>query len=166
METFRVLIGPDTGEATVAQLCLRAAILFLFGVICIRIAGRRTFSRITPLDIIVAIIVGSNLSRAMTGKAPFVGGLAATLVVVVLHRLIAMATLRWSGLTRLFKGSPVTLVEDGVVDQAAMRRHAISQADLVEGLRMEQVETVEEVRLATLEAGGKISVVRRRDAKA
>ena len=40
-----------------------------------------------------------------------------------------------------------------------MRRHAIGQADLIEGLRMEQVERIEDVRLATLEAGGKISVV-------
>ncbi|HJV40535.1 DUF421 domain-containing protein [Caulobacter sp.] len=165
METLRILIGPDTGDATVAQLCARAVILFLFGVVCIRIAGRRTFSQITPLDIIVAIIVGSNLSRAMTGKAPFFGGLAATLVVVVLHRLIAMATLRWSALTQLFKGAPVRLVQDGIVDRPAMRRHAISQADLEEGLRMEQVEAIEDVRLATLEAGGKISVVRRRDVR-
>lgn len=164
METLRVLIGPDSGDATPAQLCVRAAVLFLFGVACIRIAGRRTFSQITPLDIIVAIIVGSNLSRAMTGKAPFFGGLAATLVVVVLHRLIAMATLRWSLPSRLFKGRPVRLVVDGVVDRVAMRRHAISQADLEEGLRMEQVESAEDVRLATLEAGGKISVVRKRDA--
>jgi hypothetical protein len=96
MEIFRALIGPDTGDATVAQLCFRAAILFAFGVLCIRIAGRRTFSQITPLDIIVALIIGSNISRAMTGKAPFFGGLAATLVVVVLHRLLAMATLHWS----------------------------------------------------------------------
>jgi hypothetical protein len=96
METFRALIGPDNGDATVAQLCARAVILFLFGVLCIRIAGRRTFSSITPLDIIVALIIGSNISRAMTGKAPFFPGLAATLVVVVLHRLLAMATLRWS----------------------------------------------------------------------
>ncbi len=161
METFRVLIGPDTGEASVLQLCARAVVLFLFGVVCIRIAGRRTFSQITPLDIFVAIIVGSNISRAMTGKAPFFGGLAATLVVVVLHRLIAMATLRWGMLARLFKGRPVILVRDGVADPAAMRRHAISKADLEEGLRMEQVETVDEVRLATLEAGGKISVVRK-----
>ncbi|MET3667614.1 YetF domain-containing protein [Caulobacter sp. 1776] len=164
MEPLRALIGPDTGDATVAQLCARAAILFLFGVVCIRIAGRRTFSQITPLDIIVAIIVGSNISRAMTGKAPFFGGLAATLVVVVLHRLIAMATLHWSALAQLFKGAPVTLVQDGVVDRTAMRRHAIGQADLEEGLRMEQVESVGDVRLATLEAGGKISVIRRRDA--
>jgi uncharacterized membrane protein YcaP (DUF421 family) len=159
METFRALIGPDTGDASVAQLCARAAILFLFGVVCIRIAGRRTFSSITPLDIIVALIIGSNISRAMTGKAPFFGGLAATLVVVILHRLLAMATLHWSPLARLLKGAPVVLVRDGVADHDAMRRHAIGQADLSEGLRMEQAERVEDVRLATLEAGGKISVV-------
>lgn len=68
--------------------------------------------------------------------------------------------MHWSVPSRLFKGLPVTLVEDGVLDRAAMRRHAISQADLEEGLRMEQVEAIEDVRLATLEAGGKISVVR------
>jgi uncharacterized membrane protein YcaP (DUF421 family) len=159
METFRTLIGPDTGDTTVAQLCVRAAILFLFGIACIRIAGRRTFSQITPLDIIVAIIIGSNISRTMTGKAPFFPGLAATLVVVMLHRLLAMATIRWSPLAWLMKGSPIVLVRDGVADERAMSRHAISRADLVEGLRMEQVARVEEVRLATLEAGGKISVV-------
>lgn len=161
METFRALIGPDTGDATVVQLCARAVILFLFGVLCIRIAGRRTFSSITPLDIIVALIIGSNISRAMTGKAPFFPGLAATLVVVVLHRLLAMATLRWSPLARLMKSAPVTLVRDGVADEAAMRRHAIGRADLAEGLRMEQVDGIETVGLATLEAGGKISVVPR-----
>ncbi len=159
MDTFRTLIGPDTGDATVAQLCVRAVLLFAFGVLCIRIAGRRTFSSITPLDIVVALVVGSNISRAMTGKAPFFGGLAATLVVVVLHRLLAMATLHWSPLARLLKSAPVVLVRDGVADPAALRRHEIGQADLAEGLRMEQVDRIEDVRLATLEAGGKISVI-------
>jgi uncharacterized membrane protein YcaP (DUF421 family) len=159
METFRTLIGPDNGDATVAQMCARAVILFLFGILCLRIAGRRTFSQITPLDIIVALVVGSNISRAMTGKAPFFPGLAATLVVVVLHRLLAVATLYWGPLAWLMKSEPVVLVRDGVADQAAMRRHAIGQTDLLEGLRMEQVERVEDVRLAMLEAGGKISVV-------
>jgi uncharacterized membrane protein YcaP (DUF421 family) len=163
MEILRTLIGPDTGAASIGQLCIRAVLLFLFGVVCIRIAGRRTFSQITPLDIIVAIIIGSNISRAMTGKAPFLGGMAATLVVVVLHRLLAMATLRWGVLTHLFKGAPVTLVRDGVVDENALRKHAISPADLAEGLRMEQIERADGVRLATLEAGGKISVVPKSD---
>lgn len=159
MEPLRALIGPDTGDATTWQLCVRALILLPFGVLCIRIAGRRAFSQMAPLDIIVAIIIGSNLSRAMTGKAPFLGGLAATLVVVILHRLLAMASLRWGVLARLVKGAPVVLVRDGQVDTQSMARHGIGQADLDEGLRMEQVEDTADVQLATLEAGGKISVV-------
>lgn len=101
MDMFRLLIGPDNGEATVAQICARAALLFMFGILCIRVAGRRTFSQYSPLDIVVAIVVGSNISRIMTGKAPFVPGLAATFLLVALHRAVAMASLRWNLLGRM-----------------------------------------------------------------
>lgn len=165
MEWFEALIGPDTGAASPLQLCARAVIIFIFGLACIRVAGRRTFSQASPLDIIVAVIVGSNLSRCMTGKAPFIAGLSATLLLVVLHRLLALATLRWSPLSRWIKLGPVVLVRDGVRDERAMRIHGISEQDLMEGLRMEQVERIEEAHLATLEGGGNISVVPAKGAK-
>ena len=162
MEMLRTLIGPDNGDASAGQLCARAVILLLVGIAYIRIAGRRTFSHATPLDIVVAIVVGSNLSRAMTGKAPFWPALAATLLLVVLHRVLVMATLRWGWLARLMKAQPVVLVRDGVEDAKAMRRHGIGEADLLESLRLEQVEKREEVHLAMLENSGKISVVPRK----
>jgi uncharacterized membrane protein YcaP (DUF421 family) len=96
MEAFHALIGPEDGSAEWWQLCVRAVILFAAGVAFVRIAGRRTFSQATALDIVVALVIGSNLSRAMTGKAPFLGALAASLVLVLLHRVLAMATLRWA----------------------------------------------------------------------
>jgi uncharacterized membrane protein YcaP (DUF421 family) len=160
MEWIRSVIGPDE-SAEPWQICVRAIIVFAFGLVCVRIAGRRTFAQATPLDIIVAIVVGSNLSRIMTGRASFFGGLAASLLVVVLHRALAMATLRWNGLATFLKGTPVELVRDGQIDWAMLRRHGLSREDLEEGLRMEQEETSENVRLATLEAGGKISVIRK-----
>jgi uncharacterized membrane protein YcaP (DUF421 family) len=159
MEFIRALIGPDTGDASPLQLCARALILFFFGIACLRIAGRRTFSQASPLDIIVAVIIGSNISRAMTGKAPFFGGLAATLVIVVLHRLLAMASRRSTLLGGLIKGEPTVLVRQGVVDPSALARHGLSEADLAEALRMQQVEDPSEVRLAMMERGGKISVL-------
>lgn len=165
MDFLRVLIGPDNGEATVTQLCVRAVILLIVGIAYIRIAGRRTFSQSTPLDIVVAIVVGSNLSRAMTGKAPFWPSLGATLLLVVLHRALAKAAIRWSWLGRLMKGRPVVLVRNGALERDAMRRHGISEADLRESLRQEQVEDPEAVAKATLENSGRISVVRRQPAK-
>lgn len=163
METFRLLIGPDEG-ANVAQLCFRAVLLFVFGVICIRIAGRRTFSHYSPLDIIVALIVGSNISRVMTGKASFFPALAATLVLVILHRLLALVTLRWGWLSSWLKARPIRVIESGAVDQDAMRRANLSSEDLDEALRMERCATPGEVEIATLEGGGKVSVVPKRKA--
>lgn len=161
MENVRFIIGPDDGTATIAQICARAVILFVFGIICIRIAGRRTFAQYSPLDIIVAIVVGSNISRIMTGKAAFIAGVAATLLIVVLHRLLAILSLRWSALGRMIKGRAVVLIEDGRIDERMLAHHEISLDDLLEALRLEQVETPESVKWATLEGGGKISVVRR-----
>lgn len=164
MEMFRQLIGPDDGGASALQLSARAVILLIYGLVCIRVAGRKTFSQASPLDIVVAVVVGSNISRAMTGKAPFLATLAATLVLVCLHRLLAMLTLRWTPLASLAKARPTRLVVEGVPDEAAMSRHGISREDLLEALRMEQVERLEDVRLAVLEGGGKISVLRRKPA--
>jgi uncharacterized membrane protein YcaP (DUF421 family) len=160
MDFVRVLIGPDESAAP-WQICVRAVLVFIFGIICLRIAGRRTFSQATPLDIFVAVVVGSNLSRIMTGKASFFGGLAATLVIVVLHRALAYATLRWNLIAKVVKGAPVPLVRNGELDRRAMSRHGIALADLEEGLRLEQTRSCEDVELATLEASGKISVVRK-----
>jgi uncharacterized membrane protein YcaP (DUF421 family) len=161
MELLRELIGPDKGDANVTQLCVRAAILFIFGLAYIRIAGRRTFSQASPLDIVVALVVGSNLSRAMTGGVPFWPVVAATLLLVALHRLFVMLTIRWNWLAKIMKSEPVVLIRDGERDRAAMTRHGIGEVDLLEGLRLEQAERVEDVRLATLENSGRISVVRR-----
>ena len=162
MDTIRMLIGPDDGPASALQLSARAVILLFFGIACIRLAGRRTFSQLSPLDLIVAVIVGSNLSRAMTGKAPFFPGLAATLVLVALHRALAMASMRWSLLGKLIKGSPAVLVRKGQVDTEALRRHGLSKDDLLEGIRLKNLASAEDVELATIEGGGQISVVPRK----
>ena len=162
MEVFRQLIGPDQG-ATTLQLCVRVLPLLAFGILCVRIAGRRTFAHYSPLDIVVALIVGSNISRVMMGKADFFPSLAITLTLVVLHRLLALATVRWNWLAALVKSRPIRIIVDGEVDARAMRRANLSEEDLYEGVRMEQVADPSGVKLAMLESGGKLSVVPKRE---
>jgi uncharacterized membrane protein YcaP (DUF421 family) len=159
MDLFRSLIGPDEGYQTMAQLSARALVMFVFGILCIRIAGRRTFAQAAPLDIIVYLIVGSNLSRIVTGGAHVLPSMAATLTLVVLHRLLAYATLRWNPIADWIKSRPAVLARDGLADEREMSRHGISREDLLEGLRLKQVERIEDARLVTLERGGEISVV-------
>lgn len=159
MEILRTLIGPDDGYQTMAQLSVRAVLMFAFGILCVRVAGRRTFSQFAPLDIIVYLIVGSNLSRVITGKANVLPTMAATLTLVILHRLLAYASLRHTVISDWIKAHPTVLVRDGAPDTGALARQGISDDDLREALRLKQVESVEDAKLVTLERGGKISVI-------
>jgi len=162
MELIRHLIGPDEG-ATTLQLCIRVVPLLAFGILCVRVAGRRTFAQYSPLDIVVALIVGSNISRVMMGKAPVVASLAATLALVVLHRLLAYGAMHWRWLAWLVKSRPIHVIEDGRVDPHALRRANLSESDLLEAIRMEQVASPDDVAQAVLEGSGKLSVVPKRE---
>ena len=86
MEWIRTIFGAMLDLSWV-QECARAVLVFAYGLVLVRIAGRRVFGKWSALDIIVSIIVGSNLSRAMTGGAPLWGTLAATTLLMGLHRL-------------------------------------------------------------------------------
>ena len=60
------IFGP-LGHLTWWQECNRALVVFIYGLAIMRVAGRRVFGKWAALDIIVSVIVGSNLSRALTG---------------------------------------------------------------------------------------------------
>jgi hypothetical protein len=79
MEIIGALVGPHEGHKTALQLSFRALSPLAFGAPRLRITGRRTFARASPLDILAALIPGSNLSRMMGGDAPSTPPIAATL---------------------------------------------------------------------------------------
>lgn len=158
--TLDTIFGP-TGNVTWAQECARAALIFVYGLVLVRIAGRRVFGHWTAVDIIVAIVTGSTLSRALTGNANLFGTLAATTLLMALHWAVAHVSARSALLSRLVEGPPVQLSEHGLLDPEMLRRHAISPATLEQALRGAGVETLTGARLVVLEPSGKISVLKK-----
>ncbi len=142
------------------QECARAVVIFAYGLTIVRLAGRRVFGKWAALDIVVSVIVGSNLSRALTGQASLGGTLAATTALMVLHWLLAQAAARSAWLAGILEGTPIELGRGGLVDQAAMRRHSVSHRDLDEALRQYSVENVSKTHRVVLEPSGKITVLK------
>lgn len=147
-------------DLTVAQECARTVVIFVYGLAAVRITGRRVFGKWAALDIVVSIMVGSNLSRALTGSAPFAGTLAATAVLMVLHWLLAHAAARWRAVSRLVEGAPIELVRQGRHDARISTRQAVSMADLEEAMRQKGLERIEDVHRIVLEPSGKLNVLK------
>jgi uncharacterized membrane protein YcaP (DUF421 family) len=143
------------------QECLRALVVFAYGLLLVRIAGRRVFGKWSALDIIVSVIVGSNLSRALTGSAELGGTLAATTLLMALHWVLAHAASRASWFSSLVEGAPIHLARGGQALRGALLRDSVSRHDLEEALRQSGVEDVADTRLIVLEPSGKITVLKR-----
>lgn len=137
----------------------RAVVIFAFGLILLRLSGRRAFARWSALDIVVSIIVGSSLSRALTGSAPLGGTLLAMTLFASMHWLLARSAARSARLARLIEGGAVILGQSGTVSQRQLRRHNISTTDLQEALRKEGVADPGKTRQITLEPSGNITVI-------
>lgn len=156
---FETWFGTSAEAITWWQMSLRAGVVVLFGLLLLRLFGGLAFAKRNPLSIVVAIIVGSNLSRAITGNAPLGATLAATGFMVFGYWLFQHAAARLPLLGRLTKGAPSPLVEDGRINESAMKRAGLSHGDLEEAMRLCGETRVEQVKLATVERNGAISIV-------
>ncbi|MFC3079928.1 DUF421 domain-containing protein [Phenylobacterium terrae] len=160
MDALTDIFGRSGEELTWLQMSARAVVVFAFGVALVRIASKRAFGKWDALDIIVSIMIGSNLSRALTGNAPLLPTMAASLTLILLHAALAHLAVRIRPLGPFLKGSAARLVTDGEVDEKALRRHGIGRRDLEEALRCSGVEDLAEVRSVWIERNGSISVVK------
>ena len=152
------LIGNDNGMINWWQMSIRGVLIFLYGLVLVRLAGRRVFGKLAAFDIVLAIMVGSNLSRSLTGNAPFLPTLAATTAIALAHGSITFLAVRFKLVDGLVKGGSIPLVRDGEVDWRAMRQHGLSEDDLEEAARNAGVFELDHVRDAMLESNGRISI--------
>lgn len=161
---FALGLGLDGKELGLGQMALRAAVVYVATVAMVRLGKKRFMGKATAFDVILGIMLGSIVSRAITGNAPFVPTLGAAAVLLALHAAFSAIGCRFHGFGKMVKGGARLLVRDGTVDWAAMRRAHLTQGDLDEDLRRHGMTDVSGVAEARLERNGDISVITAKDA--
>lgn len=141
------------------QECARALLIFPYGLLLIRLVGRRVFGKWSALDFVVSIMVGSAMARTMTGGAPLGATLAAVTLLMGLHWALAHLAARRRIFSMILEGSHTVLAKDGQLNDAQMRTHNITKADLNEALRDKNVKDVADTTLISVEPSGKITVL-------
>jgi uncharacterized membrane protein YcaP (DUF421 family) len=143
------------------QMSARALTVFFIVLVLIRIAGRRALGQRSPFDYSIGLLLGAVLSRAVVGASPFLPTVAACLVLVAVHRLLAWLGTRYPALEQLVEGSQRELYRHARLNSPQLRKALITQRDLLEAVRQQTgMETLEHVEALILERNGQISVIR------
>jgi uncharacterized membrane protein YcaP (DUF421 family) len=161
---FLVLLGPDgkATELTLFNISLRAFLIFVAGLVLVRVGDRRSLAEKTAFDAIFIVLLGSMLSRAINGTAPFLTTMAAAVGLMIIHRIFAFAAYKSHWFGQLIKGKAITVVRNGEVDWQELKRALVSKHDFEEDLRLDgKTDDVATIRLARLERSGDISFIKK-----
>jgi uncharacterized membrane protein YcaP (DUF421 family) len=144
------------------DLAIRAFVGFLLILAVTRIVGRRELSSMEPFDLILLVVMGDLVQQGITQSDNSVTGMMIVVsVIAVMTVALAYLNFRVRWLRPVLEGGLVVLVEDGSILARNLRRERITVEELEAEARLQQIESLDEVRLAVLETNGQISFIKR-----
>lgn len=159
MFDLNLALGLKAQQLNIWQMGLRAAIIYLAALLMVRIAGDRRFvGKYATFDVILSIIFGSTLSRAINGTSAFFETIFAGFVLVGMHWLFSAIAFHFTKFESTIKGRPRVIIKNGHLCHKAMQDCHITREDLASTLRLKcQIDRLERVEKACLERNGDIS---------
>ncbi|CAH1000760.1 hypothetical protein LEM8419_01871 [Neolewinella maritima] len=146
--------------ATLLQTAVSAFIIFAAMLLLVRLAGLRTFAKMSSIDFATTIAIGSILASVVISKSTSVlQGVVALASIVIFQQLFAKLKFASNAFEDLAENNP-TLLMDGtefLIDN--MRKTGVSRSDVIAKLREANVIQLSEVRAVVLETTGDISVL-------
>ena len=150
------------GWTQLVQAVLMATVGYLTLVVLLRTTGPRTMSKMTPLDFVLAVTLGSAFGRVLTAeKASAIQLVWVLVVLVALQWVLAWLRHRSALVRRLLDHPPVVLFEDGRMRDRALKRHRLVEGDVHEAVRSAGKGSLEDVHTVLLLREGSLGVIPR-----
>lgn len=154
-------LGLGADELNWYQMTLRALVIYITALMMVRVGEKRFLGKNTAFDVILGIILGSVVSRAINGSAPLFLTILAGFILVSTHWLFSYVAFRSDRFGDLIKGNKRQLVQDGEIQWKEMAKSNISKEDLMSQVRSEaNRDSLDSIQKAYLERSGDISIIR------
>ncbi len=139
---------------------LRTIILYFVVIMSVRLLGKRQVGELQASELVVTLLISDLASVPMQASgSPMASGLIPILVLVVIELVLTGIMVKSTLFRKVFCGSPIIVIWNGVIDKKAMTRMRMTIEDLFEELRQQSIFNLEDVYCAIVETNGKLSVM-------
>jgi uncharacterized membrane protein YcaP (DUF421 family) len=144
------------------DIVLRAVALYAFVIFVMRIIGRRELSSMTPFDLVLLIILGDAIQQGLTQDDYSVtGAVLAIGTIATLQVVTSYLSFRFPAMRNVFQGHPIVLVDHGKFVHRNLRRERMTEEEVAEEARQQQIASLDQVEWAILEANGSVSFIKK-----
>lgn len=142
------------------ELIIRTVLIYAAFFAGLRIFGKREIGQFTLFDLALVLLAANAVQPAITGPDSSIpGGVIILITLFITNRLVAEARTRLPWFRRLVEFEPTTIGRDGAWLTDVLQREGLDLTDCEAALREHGIDDVGQVKLATLEEDGTISIV-------
>lgn len=139
---------------------IRAAILYIFVILMVKLMGKRQIGQLQPAEFVITILISEIVTVPMQDNSlPLLSSVMAVLLLVSLEILLSAASLKFMKLRTAVEGNSIIVIRDGMIDQQQLKRLRLTIDDLTEALRQKDVFDISDVQYAIVETNGTLSVL-------
>ncbi|MCO7127229.1 DUF421 domain-containing protein [Sporolactobacillus shoreicorticis] len=133
----------------------KAVVIILFGILLIRISGRKSISQMTIPQTVIMISIGTLLVQPISGKSVTLSFVIGAIFVLTLF-LIDFIQLKWDWAEALFSGHAKIIIKNGTLRINRLRKMKMTVDHIEMQLRQMGIERIEDIEMATIEQSGQI----------
>lgn len=153
-----------TLQTPLLELILRAAVIYFFLLLVMRLIGRHEFGQLTPFDLILLLIISESIAEAFTaGDSSLLAALVSASTLLALSVLVSIGQYKSQRIRKIVSPEALKVIEGGKIIEKSLRRELMTHDDLRERLRALGIASIEEVRIAYIESDGDISALTYRE---
>jgi uncharacterized membrane protein YcaP (DUF421 family) len=144
----------------ILEKIIRPAIVYVFLVVGLRIAGKRGLASLNSFDLVVLLCISNTVQNAIIGNDNSVGGgiIGATTLLLVNYGVVRFF-FEHPKLDVIVEGEATMLIEKGKLIEGNLHKELITHGELLVAAHKQGLRSLEEVESAELEPGGAISFV-------
>lgn len=136
----------------------RSIIVYVFLVVLLRLAGKRTLGQITSFDLVVLLLLSNTVQNAIIGNDNSLsGGLIGAVVLVAFNYIVVRMVYNHRKAERALEGGTTILMHHGQFRDDVMKRQLITHAELQAAARRQGITRLSDIRVARLETGGSVT---------
>ena len=141
------------------SVVFRTVIMYIVVIFSMRIMGKKNLGEFQPSDLVSTILI-SNLTSIIIEEPhiPVVYSISAIIIIMALEVFVSVWVKKSENFAHVAQGKSFILVQNGVINQKAMKELRFSVDDVLEALRAKDIFYMEEAMLAIVETTGNVNV--------
>ncbi len=148
---------------TLLAIALTTVGIYAALILFTRLAGKRSFSKMSSFDFAMTVAIGSILATTiLSSSVSLMQGLTG-LAIVYLCQITAAMLRRFKWFKEMIDNSPLLLMDGETILHQNLKKARVAESDLRSKLREANVIEIKEVRAVVFETTGDISVLHSAD---